>query len=113
MENLEIRNKCLLKWLFKLLNVDGVWEMLLQNKYLHSKILSQVTVKPTNSPFWKGLVRVKDEFFQRGSFLVGNGTNTRFWEDCWLEDMPLSQQYPPLYNNVQHKHATIAQVGHI
>jgi hypothetical protein len=34
-EVLEIKNKFLLsKWLFKLLNEDGMWPELLQNKYL-------------------------------------------------------------------------------
>jgi len=33
--NLDVQNKCLLsKWLFKLLNEDGVWQPLLRNKYL-------------------------------------------------------------------------------
>ena len=33
--NLDIKNICLLsKWLFKLLNGDGVWQQLLRNKYL-------------------------------------------------------------------------------
>jgi hypothetical protein len=51
-EVLEIKNQCLLsKWLFKLLNEEGVWNEILQNKYLHSKSLSEVTVKPNDSPF--------------------------------------------------------------
>jgi hypothetical protein len=33
--NLEVHNKCLLsKWLFKLINGDGVWQHILKNKYL-------------------------------------------------------------------------------
>jgi hypothetical protein len=36
-EVLEIKNCCLLiKLLFKILNEEGVWKELLQNKYLHS-----------------------------------------------------------------------------
>ena len=27
------------------------------------KMLSQVRVKPNDSPFWKGLMRVKEDFF--------------------------------------------------
>jgi hypothetical protein len=62
-EVLELKNRCLLgKWLYKLLNEDGVWQELLQNKYLRLKTLSEVQVKPTDSPFWKGLMRVKDDF---------------------------------------------------
>jgi hypothetical protein len=51
-EVLEIKNNCLLsKWLYKLLNEEGVWQELLRNKYLHSKTMSQVTTKPVDSPF--------------------------------------------------------------
>ena len=79
-----MKNKCLLsKWLFKLLNEEGVWQELLTNKYLHNKTLAQVEANPTDSPFWKGLMGVKDEFFNRGRFKLGNGETIRFWEDVW------------------------------
>jgi hypothetical protein len=60
---------------------------LLTKKYLHSKTLSRVSEKPTDSPFWKDLMKVKEEFLTRGSFVVGNGMNTRFLEDIWLGDV--------------------------
>jgi hypothetical protein len=67
---LELKNKCLLsKWLFKLLNEEGFWQELLKIKYLHSKTLSQVVAKPSDSPFWKGLMRVKEDFFGFGRIL--------------------------------------------
>jgi hypothetical protein len=110
-EVLEIKKQCLLsKWLFKLLNKEGVWQELLQNKYLHSKSLAEVTVKPNDSPFWKGLIKMKDEFFSRGSFNAVNGLETRFWEDTWLGSKPLAQQYPSLYNIVQRKQVFVANV---
>lgn len=62
---------------------DGVWRELLRNKYLYSKTLSRVEAKPSDSPFWKGLMVVKNDFFRRGSFVVGNGLTIRFWEDTW------------------------------
>jgi hypothetical protein len=108
-EVLEIKNKCLLsKWLFKLINENSVWQQLLYNKYLHSKTLTQVTIKSNDSPFWKGLMRVKEEFFSRGSFNLGNGSSIRFWEDKWLGDRLLAVQYPSLYNIVRHKDQTVA-----
>jgi hypothetical protein len=107
---LELKNKCLLsKWLFKLLS-EGVWQEFLHNKYLIQKTLPEVQAKPSDSPFWKGIMRVKEEFFARGHFKVGNGSNTRVWEDTWLGETPLSQQYSSLYNIVQRKNVTIAQV---
>ena len=34
-KNLDIQNRCLLsKWLFKLINEEGIWQSLLRNKYL-------------------------------------------------------------------------------
>ena len=53
---------------------------------------------------------VKEDFFSRGSFDVGNGQNTRFWEDIWLGASPLSQQYPLLYNIVQRKNVSVHSV---
>ena len=72
-EVLEIKNKCLLsKWLFKILTERGVWQELISNKYFKGKPLSQVEAKPTDSPFWKGVMGVKHIFFQRLSFVLGN-----------------------------------------
>jgi hypothetical protein len=41
---------------------------------------------------------------------VGNGENTRFWEDAWLGNKPLAVQYPYLYNIVQRKNVLVATV---
>jgi hypothetical protein len=106
-EVLELKNKCLLsKWLFKILTEEGMWQQLLSNKYLKNQTLAHVEGKPTDSPFWKGLMRVKDDFFSRGFFKVGNGSDTRFWEDIWLGDTSLAQQYPVL-SNIVHLVATV------
>jgi hypothetical protein len=41
---------------------------------------------------------------------VGNGKSTRFWEDTWLGDKPLVQQYPSLYNIIHRKQVLVADV---
>jgi hypothetical protein len=110
-EVLEMKNKCLLsKWLFKLLTEEGTWQELLHNKYVKDKMLAQIQVKPTDSPFWKGLMHVKDEFLKRGSFRVGSGSLVRFWEDVWLGETALAHQYPSLYNIVMHKNVSVHSV---
>ena len=88
----------------------GVWQELLRNKYLSNKTLAQVEARPTGSPFWKGLMKVIDEFFKRGLFKIGDGCSTRFWEDIWLGDYSLQSQYPSLYNIVQRKNISINNV---
>lgn len=110
-QNLDVQNKCLLsKWLFKLLNEEGMWQSLLRRKYLSSKTLTQVQVRPGDSHFWMGLMKVKDLFLQGGSFIINNGEQIRFWEDTWVGGQPLRVTYPGLYNIVRKKSATVASV---
>jgi len=107
-----VKNRCLLsKWLYKLsVETEATWAQILHSKYLHSKTLSQVTVRLTDLPFWKGLMRVKSVFFNRTKFILGNGTTTRFWEDTWLGESPLALQYPSLYRIVQRRDDFVASV---
>jgi hypothetical protein len=49
-------------------------------------------------------------FFSKGSFKVGYGENTRFWEDTLLGAKPLDQQFPTLFNIVQLKQVSVASV---
>jgi hypothetical protein len=53
---------------------------------------------------------VKDEFFAKGHFQLGDGTGIRFWEDVWLGDTSLAHQYPSLYHIAQYKNVTVASV---
>jgi hypothetical protein len=59
-EVLDTKNMCLLsKWLFKMLNKDGVWQEPLQTKYLLTKTLYHVEAKPTDSLFLQGAYECK------------------------------------------------------
>jgi hypothetical protein len=41
--DLDMQNKCLLsKWIFKLLNEEGLWQQILRRKYLKNKTFTQV-----------------------------------------------------------------------
>jgi hypothetical protein len=109
--DLQLQNKCLLpKWLVNLLNTDGIWQTLLQNKYLRSKSLSQVEAKPYDFHFWRGLMHIKDEVLSKGSFDIKDVTNVRFWDDTWIRDKPLKAQYPNLYNIARDPHATVSKI---
>ena len=111
--DLEVKNRALLgKWLFKLLTEDGVWQTILRRKYIGSKALSQVAWKAGDSHFWAGLMATKKFFFPYGSFSIKDGSEIRFWEDKWLGDTTLREQYPALYNIVlgRHKSDTLAKV---
>jgi hypothetical protein len=83
--DLRIHNKCLLsKWLFNLRNTDGAWQHLLRNRYLGGKSITQVSIKPRDPHFWRGLMNIKDQFLNLGSFKLQDEKQIRFWEDKWL-----------------------------
>ena len=96
--DLELMNISLLsKWLWKLFNEQGPWQTLLWKKYLSKYTLGQVEAKPGDSHFWQGLMDVKKLFWPCCRICVGNGARTRFWEDVWPRDKPLSVLFPELY----------------
>jgi hypothetical protein len=68
--DLDIQNKCLLsKWVFKLLNEDGVCQQMLRKKYLKCKTLSQVERRKGDSHFWGGLMEIKSLVLERVGFM--------------------------------------------
>jgi hypothetical protein len=52
----------------------------------------------------------KKFFFRYGTFSIKDGSQIRVWEDSWLGNSPLREQYPVLYSIVRHKSDTIALV---
>jgi hypothetical protein len=52
----------------------------------------------------------KQKFFSFGQFSIKDGSQIRFWEDSWLGNAPLREQYPALYNIVCYKSDTIKKV---
>jgi hypothetical protein len=49
-------------------------------------------------------------FFRLGTFCIKDGSEIRFWEDKWIGNATLCEQYPALYSIVHHKGDTIAKV---
>lgn len=109
--DLELQNKCLLgNWLFKLINEDGMWQNVLRKKYLKYKTITQVEQMPGDSHLWFGLMKAKYDFLRLGKFNLGDGSQVRFWEDTWYNNIPFCELYPNLYNIVRKKSATVSKV---
>ena len=78
-KNIDSQNKCLLvKWLFKLANEEGMWQQILKRKYFRNKTIGEVQVKPGDSHFWSGLMKIKEPFLSHGRFVTNRGINVRF-----------------------------------
>ena len=73
------------------LTEDGVWLEIIKNKYLKGKPLTTVTIKLRDSQFWKGLMKVKNQFLQFGTFSAKSRVDVRFWEDHWVGNVILKE----------------------
>src|SRR6266498_3548994 len=109
--NLDVHNRCLLsKWLFRLINEDGIWQKLLRRKYLRNRTITQVNYMPGDSHFWAGLMKVKRDFLRLGRFILGDGSQVRFWEDVWIGSRTLKERFPNVYDIVRKKGAMVQSV---
>jgi hypothetical protein len=52
----------------------------------------------------------EEKKFGHGSFSIRDGSEIQFWEDKWLGNASLREQYPALYAIVRHKSDTLAHV---
>jgi hypothetical protein len=53
--NIDVQNRCLLsKWLFKLINEEGIWQNMLKRKYLQTPTIIHVQKKPRILTFGVG-----------------------------------------------------------
>jgi hypothetical protein len=71
------------KWLFRLLNIEDIWQTILWRKYLRNKTLTQVEYVSNFFYFWADLMNIKGTFLNFGSFIIGDGSELCFWEDSW------------------------------
>ena len=55
-------------------------------------------------------MKVKDTFTNYGSFQLNDGNQIHFWEDKWLGNLTLREQYLALFNIVRKKHAIVASL---
>jgi hypothetical protein len=106
--DLEVKNTALLrKWLFKLLTEEGTWKTISLVKKLCLRFFGNLVIRIN---FWAGLMATKKFFFGLGYFSIKDGSEIRFWEDKWLGNATLREQYLALYSIVRHKGDTIAKV---
>jgi hypothetical protein len=89
----------ILKWAWRLQSMVGedICGQLLKAKYFPNKSFIQSSAG-RGSQFWKGVVKVRWKLKWCSTSQVGDGRQTRFWEDTWLGRVPLKLIFPGLYN---------------
>lgn len=71
-------------WLVPFKWHTSLWKNFLISKYLKNSSFFEVSGKPTDSWFWKGLIKQRDFVKESFCFQINNGTSTRVWVDPWV-----------------------------
>ena len=66
-------------------------------------------IKAGDSHFWRSLLAVKHLLYDNFWKHVGDGCNTRFWEDLWHDDKPLKVAYPRLFDLCFNKNMSVTK----
>jgi len=88
----------LCKWWWKLEHEEGVWQEIVKKKYLKNNWISHITQKPSNSPVWNDLIKIKHIYVKGRVMRLGNGKSIDFWHDTWCGSLPLIDRFPNLYD---------------
>ncbi|WMV47891.1 hypothetical protein MTR67_041276 [Solanum verrucosum] len=112
-KNLKAQNKSLmLKWLWRLAADDqGLWKKIIIARYGREEPWTTQAVKtPYEKGLWRTIRNQWPKMWGNSVIKVGNGRKTMFWNDIWVGQTPLRQQFPDIYNLNQQKLATISEV---
>lgn len=116
--NLLHRNISLLfKWIWRILHEpEALWRKVISEKY-GDFIAHELTI-PKQGGQWKNIVScilknpvAKEMLKSHIRRVVRNGAATLFWQDLWLGQSPLKNQFPRLFSIAADPKATIASLG--
>ena len=105
----------LFKWIWRFTyNNHSLWDRLIKAIHGPRGLLDSSRSPPRCSP-WLDIVREFKGLASKGinlfSFIkkkVGNGEDTSFWEDQWLNDVPFKILFPRLFLLELNPHVTVA-----
>jgi hypothetical protein len=100
----------LCKWSWVLVIQEGIWLDLVRLKYINQKPLYLVPNRKNDSPVWSDLLKVRHIYLKRRTFRVNNGKLVSFWLGIWLDDIPMCQSYPVLYELCLNQTSSVYEV---
>jgi hypothetical protein len=84
-----------------------LWQTIVKAKYLKRKTITSVTPKFNDSPCWKALIKVRDTYLAGRKVSLGKGNICRLWKDAYMDDVPLCELHPALFDLCQMQDCTV------
>ena len=87
----------LCKWWWKLKREEGLWQMIVRQKYMKKKCVAHLHAKNSNSPMWNDIIKVRDIYVKNRVMVIGDRERTDFWSDACCGITPLKDIFPDLF----------------
>jgi hypothetical protein len=88
----------LCKWWWKLENEEGLWQEIVRKKYKVKGGIVNLRNKPSNSPVWNDLIKIKGVYLAGRIMKIGDGRDIDFWRDPWYGRVNLIEKFRDLYD---------------
>jgi len=106
------------KWIWKRKSEKrSLWKNILDSKYDGWRGLRSQVQNYKESLWWRDIRKVwnleewGNDFEDRGRWEVGDGKEIRFWEDKWVDNVPLKHKFPRLFSISLNTGHHLTQVG--
>jgi len=90
---------------------EGLWQEIVKKKYIKQSSICMLNKKPSNSPVWNDLLKVKDLYLQGRIMLMGDGKITDFWRDAWCGLIPLKEKFPVLFDICNEQNSSVFEMA--
>jgi hypothetical protein len=88
----------LCKWWWMLKTGSGLWQDIVNLKYVKQFPTCDIPNRMQDSPLWKDLMKVRFIYLMGREYKLKNGKRVSFWKDAWLDNNPLCVSYPILFD---------------
>lgn len=111
-QNLRKLNLSLLcKWWWRLESEKGMWQQIVEEKYVRGTCVSQLKSRTNCSPVWKDLLKVKNQYLAGRKMRIGNGEKTDFWRDAWCGQVTFRDKFKDLFEICNDQNLTVAEAA--
>jgi hypothetical protein len=85
------------KWWWLLEKKEDLWQDIVNLKYVKSSLVCLIPNRSNDSPVQKYLMKVRHIYLRGRDCTINNRKKVSFWLDPWMDNKPLCQRYPILY----------------
>jgi hypothetical protein len=101
----------LCKWWWKLENEEGLWQEIVRKKYKVKGGIVNLRNKPSNSPVWNDLIKIKGVYLAGRIMKIGDGRDIDFWRDPWYGRVNLIEKFRDLYDISNEQCVSVADMA--